>query len=44
VYSNKVFSVISRISVASEEGGVVDGVKIQDNLIYDADTCGIRMA
>jgi len=37
VYSNKIFSIISGIFVASEEGGVVDGVKIHDNLIYDAD-------
>lgn len=44
VYNNKIFSVISGISVASEEGGVVDGVKIHDNLIYDIDRCGIRIA
>ncbi|NDP26530.1 MAG: DUF1565 domain-containing protein [Flavobacterium sp.] len=44
VYNNKIYNVISGISVASEEGGVVDGVKIHDNLIYDINRCGIRLA
>lgn len=44
VYNNKIYSSISGITVASEEGGVVDGVKIHDNLIYDIDRTGIRIA
>jgi len=44
VYNNKVYNTSSGITVASEEGGVVDGVKIHDNLIYDTNKCGIRIA
>lgn len=44
VYNNKIYNAISGISIASEEGGVVDGVKVHDNLIYDIDRCGIRVA
>ena len=44
VYNNKIYNTSSGITVASEQGGVVDGVKIHDNLIYDTDKCGIRIA
>lgn len=45
VYANKVYnSKNGGITVASEQGGTVDGVKIHDNLIYDLDKFGIRIA
>lgn len=45
VCNNKVYSTKNGgITIASEEGGVVDGIKIHDNLIYEADRFGIRIA
>lgn len=45
VYNNKIYNTKNGgITIASEEGGVVDGIKTHDNLIYDADKFGIRIA
>ncbi|NDP28234.1 MAG: T9SS type A sorting domain-containing protein [Flavobacterium sp.] len=45
VYANKVSgSDGGGITIASESGGVVDGVKLHDNLIYNNKRFGIRLA
>lgn len=45
VYANEVYSCIrGGITVASEEGGVADGIKIHDNMVYNISRIGIRVA
>jgi hypothetical protein len=45
VYANKVFqSVGGGITVASEKGGKVKNIKIHDNLVYNVEKFGIRIA
>jgi hypothetical protein len=44
VYANKVYKCASGITVASEAGGVALNVKVYDNLVYDINTVGIRLA
>jgi len=44
VYANKVYNTTSGITVASEEGGVASNVKVHDNLVYDIQGIGIRLA
>jgi hypothetical protein len=44
VYANKVYNTTSGITIASEEGGVISNVKVHDNLVYDIQAVGIRLA
>lgn len=44
VYANTVYNAANGISVASEEGGVLTGVRIHDNLIHDCLRVGIRLS
>lgn len=44
VYNNKVYNTSSGITVASEEGGTVTNVKIYNNLLFDIQAVGIRIA
>jgi len=45
VYANKIYSTKGGgITIASEQGGTVNGVKLHDNLIYDIEKFGIRIA
>lgn len=44
VFANTVYDCIAGITVASEAGGVAQGVKLHDNLVYDCKRVGIRLA
>jgi hypothetical protein len=43
-YANTIYDCSSGITVEGEEGGTSRGVKIHDNLIYNCDRIGIRLA
>jgi len=45
VYANKVYSCNGGgITVASEEGGILSDVKVHDNLVYNIEKVGVRIA
>lgn len=44
VYANTVYNCTAGITVASEEGGIADGIKVHDNLVYNCKRVGIRLA
>ncbi len=44
VYANKVYNCGGGITVASEEGGIANGVKVYNNLVYNIEKVGIRIA
>jgi hypothetical protein len=43
-YGNTIYDCSSGITVEGEEGGTSRGIKIHDNLIYNCDRIGIRLA
>ncbi len=44
VYANKVFDCRSGITIASEEGGIANDIKVHDNLVYNIGRVGLRLA